>query len=528
MAPSFYTCGKARTRVCMREIRPRFSLFLGACLLSLLTCLIHPQLLSAETARIGSEFRLNANTASFQRKAKVSVQNDGSFVAVWESNLQDGSNGGIVLRRFSNRGMAVGSEIIVNQTTLGPQSEPDVTTTAGGDIVVVWVNGGFLATEIRGRVFSANGIPKSNEFVVSSSLGNHPVVAAAPNDGFLVLWDRQTDSGRICNIFAQPYDSSRQPLGMEFQVNAQTTDGLQRFPDTVGLPDGDYMVVWTSNALDNGSGSSFDVFGRRVSASGGALGTEFLVNTYTFSIQGPPKISSDASGNFVTVWSGSRDDDTDGAVSARRFSQDGSPLGDDFLVNTVIHRSQDDADIGVSSDGRFVIAWTSDEEYFAGDPDNNVHMQVFDKSGIRSGAVFQVNTYTPYSQGFPAVDMNAAGQFVVVWDSSYQDGSTVSVYAQRFTLDPICGDANGDLTVAATDALLILQAAVGISQCEACVCDNAAPAGVTATDALGSLLLATQAAPFHVSRACNEASHRLPRCLVAKRRKLAPKPCCLH
>ena len=39
------------------------------------------------------------------------------------------------------------------------------------------------------------------------------------------------------------------------------------------------------------------------------------------------------------------------------------------------------------------------------------------------GVEFQVNTYTPGRQAAAVVDRETDGDFVVVWESSYQDGS---------------------------------------------------------------------------------------------------------
>src|SRR5687767_635397 len=45
---------------------------------------------------------------------------------------------------------------------------------------------------------------------------------------------------------------------------------------------------------------------------------------------------------------------------------------------------------------------------------------------------FQVNTYTSGPQRYPAVAMDADGDFVVVWQSNQQDGNSDGIFAQRF------------------------------------------------------------------------------------------------
>lgn len=49
------------------------------------------------------------------------------------------------------------------------------------------------------------------------------------------------------------------------------------------------------------------------------------------------------------------------------------------------------------------------------------------------GPEFQVNTYTPNAQDRPAICRDAAGNFVVVWESDNdQDGDQSGIFAQRY------------------------------------------------------------------------------------------------
>ncbi len=56
-------------------------------------------------------------------------------------------------------------------------------------------------------------------------------------------------------------------------------------------------------------------------------------------------------------------------------------------------------------------------------------------------AEFQVNTYTSNDQQYPAIAINAEGDFVVAWRSEGQDGGSRGIYGQRFNAD---GTAIGD------------------------------------------------------------------------------------
>ena len=50
---------------------------------------------------------------------------------------------------------------------------------------------------------------------------------------------------------------------------------------------------------------------------------------------------------------------------------------------------------------------------------------------LPQGGEFQVNTFTPSGQSFPAVAMDADGDFVVAWNSTART-ATFGIFARRF------------------------------------------------------------------------------------------------
>jgi hypothetical protein len=73
-----------------------------------------------------------------------------------------------------------------------------------------------------------------------------------------------------------------------------------------------------------------------------------------------------------------------------------------------------------------------------------------------------------------------------VWIVGLGETTTTTAFATTTSTlpAPLCGDANGDDVLAATDALIALRTAVGTATCVPCVCDTDASGGVTAADAL--------------------------------------------
>ena len=80
----------------------------------------------------GQEFPVNSFTTDAQEDPSVAVDASGNLVVVWSSRGQDGSDLGIVGRRFDPAGGPLGDEFQVNSFTSGRQSQPAVASDAAG------------------------------------------------------------------------------------------------------------------------------------------------------------------------------------------------------------------------------------------------------------------------------------------------------------------------------------------------------------------------------------------------------------
>ena len=103
------------------------------------------------------------------------------------------------------------------------------------------------------------------------------------------------------------------------------------------------------------------------------------------------------------------------------------PVANEFQVNTYTTLSQTQSQVTLDDSGRFVVVWMSADAWNYG-----IFGQRYDNAGNAVGGEFQVNTYTTSEQWRPDVAADADGDFVVVWQSGDQDGSSWGVFAQRF------------------------------------------------------------------------------------------------
>ena len=224
------------------------------------------------------------------------------------------------------------------------------------------------------------------------------------------------------------------PQGSEFHINTYTTEA-QTESAVAMMPDRSFVVVWESFGQD---GSSYGVFGQRFDADGAPAGPEFRVNAFTTGEQRYPGVAADSAGNFVVVWEENRADGSSTNVFAQRFDAGGSPLGGEFRVNAFTTGGQGKPAVAMDPAGGFVVVWDSSQQDGAL---SGVFGQRFDGAGAPQGAEFRANTYTTSGQFESSVASVGGGGFVVVWQSFGQDGSDRGVFGQRFdSAGPVGGE----------------------------------------------------------------------------------------
>jgi len=377
---------------------------------------------------LGPEFRVNTYTTNSQSLPAVASDSSGNFVVVWQSDQDGGFD--VFGQRYASTGVRLGPEFRVNTYTTSTQRLPAVASGASGNFVVVWQSlyqdgSGY---GVFGQVFAGSGAPLGPEFQLNTYTANSqsaPDVAADASGNFIVVWQSYTQDGSGYGVFGKRCCSSTGVLGPEFRVNTYTTS-FQRLPAVASDASGKFVVVWQS-FLQDGYGDG--VFGKAFGNSGAPLGPEFQLNTYTTRYQSGPDVAADASG-FVVVWQSDAQDGSGYGVFGQRCCSSTGVLGPEFRVNTYTTSTQRGPAVASDSSGNFVVVWQS---YDQDGSVNGVFGQRYDSIGAPLGPEFRVNTYTTARQDAPAVASDAAGNFVVGWQSLAQEGSSYGVFGQRYS-----------------------------------------------------------------------------------------------
>jgi hypothetical protein len=336
----------------------------------------------------------------------------------------------------------IGSEFKVSTYSTGNQSKSAIAMDKDGDFVVTWNSGDSQDGQYYGvfaQRYNASGVAQGSEFQVNTYTTSHqsnPAIAMDSAGNFVVAWQSYQQDGYAWGIYAQRYDAAGVAQGSEFQVHTQTT-GFQANAAIAMDTAGNFVVTWQSNQ----DGSSWGVYAQRYDASGTPQGGEFQVNTTTTYAQSNPAAAMDSEGDFVISWQSYQDGDGYG-IYAQRYDASGAPQGSEFQVNSFTTDYQIASSVAMDTAGNFVVTW---ESYYQDGDGYGIYAQRYDVSGIAQGSEFQVNTYTTSNQTNPSIAMDSDGDFVVTWSSGgSQDGYNYGIYAQHYNAS---GVAQGEFLV---------------------------------------------------------------------------------
>ncbi len=120
----------------------------------------------------GEEFVVNSTLEHDQVDAAVAMNASGAFVVGFVNEGQSASGSDVYVRRFDSTGMAIGSDILVNQETSRPQRAPAVGMDADNRFIVSWQSSHQepdpFSWGVFAREYDASGLPVQNEFLVNT------------------------------------------------------------------------------------------------------------------------------------------------------------------------------------------------------------------------------------------------------------------------------------------------------------------------------------------------------------------------
>ncbi len=308
---------------------------------------------------IGEESQMNVASSGNQTEPAVAMDAAAGFVATWHGpGAAEQDREDIFARRFDTNGEPLGDEFLVNSLTADRQRYPSVALNDDGTFVVVWESVNFPTAgdkAICGQLYDSNGTPSGPEFVINAepSVCRYPDIAADANGNFAVAW---LDDASTNLIMARLFDPNGLPKAGNIQVNTVSFRSVTR-PAIAMDSAGYFAVTWDG---DPDLARLDDIHARVYEPDGAPLGDQLLVNTTLDGPQSHPQVAMSESAEFVIVWESRVDPDiNERDVFVQRFNNFGEPLGAEFQVNTYAEDDQRYPAVALANDGRFVTAWQS-------------------------------------------------------------------------------------------------------------------------------------------------------------------------
>ncbi|MEM1073276.1 MAG: Ig-like domain-containing protein, partial [Pseudomonadota bacterium] len=343
---------------------------------------VFAQRYNSDGVPVGGEFPVNETVTSTQNQPEVTGLSDGGYVIVWF----DANTGTVKLNRYDAAGNRTVTELDVVTNTASTQNDPDVQGLSNGGYVVTWTTsnaagGDGSGNAVKGQLYNAAGAPVGSEFLVNEqTIGSQSDSAIAALDAgrFVVTWtdsDAANGDGSSTSVAARIFLADGTPETVEFRVNS-TTFSEQSEPAVTALANGDFVVVWRTFGQDQDN--TYGIYYQRYDSTGTPIGGEIRVNEYTPGNSDNPEIIALDTGGFVVSWNEDTAVGSGQDVLAVVFDADGTRLDSDVLINTEVTTSQDNAVMTALPGGNYVVQWTSQTSGTAGDGNGEgIFQQIF-------------------------------------------------------------------------------------------------------------------------------------------------------
>lgn len=250
--------------------------------------------------------------------------------------------------------------------------------------------------------------PRGSELRVNSRTDfkqRNPATAFSTAGSALVVWEN--DQRGLRALF---YGKNGQAAGPELTLIENQMSGEQivsrREPAVAFLSENTFGLAWTEEVanlryvpfLEQRQVLDQDVYFQRFNTAGVALSERIRVNNTTAGFQHLPRLIS-RGGNVLVVW-----EDAQGGIFARSLGAGSEQVRINPAAGT--------GAVLAASDNRVLAVWEGQDESETG-----VFARLLDNAGKPAAAAFRVNTDVAGRQRRPSVASDAAGNFLVVWQT---------------------------------------------------------------------------------------------------------------
>lgn len=388
---------------------------------------------------VAAPFRVSSCTNCRQERPGIAASASGAFLVVWEGSSALDLNG-VPARVFTRTGNPRGGDVLLNADRPPKQSDAAVAVDKGGNYIAVWTAAvGTNSSDIWAQRFRSTGAAVAPAFKVSQDapgtptvpMDFNPAVAATNDGGFVVVWisvlpPSPTFEGGKPAVLSRRFNAANQPVGAQVKLDKGLVHSER--PDVCIDSSNRAVAVWaTVDGFRPFEPNKKGVSARRLTPAGAVSGAEVVVARPL----GPatePAVACGKGNTFLVVWHSDQAPSSDRAdILGQRFTRLDRPTGAPFVVNSIRTGDQKYPSVAMDAAGNFVVVWQGD----VGD-DEGIYGRRFTAAGAADGTDFEVvlDSEDATEPGQPEVAyVGTAGEFLAVW----QDGDE-GIFARRFKL----------------------------------------------------------------------------------------------
>jgi hypothetical protein len=422
-------------------------------------------------APAGAEFLLGGPRSGSQSYPGLAVGSLGGCVA-WQDNGLGTGGWGIMARRLDVAGNPLGAAFQVNASGAYNQQRPQVAALGNGGAAFVWQGGPVGFQTVYARFMNAAG-----SFLTGDVLVSHPLISTtARTTTTLPVYRNNRLTARrflLYTLMSQRRDTGANPVAagladgnvaVAYAVHQRLTTNSPVLLPQVRLSGKSFVTNSILVPVEKGLDLMQEIYLRRYTREGVAVGSEVRANQFTRFSQRNPALASLANGNFILAWVSENQGVTEtnlllGAsrqdIYGRLFNSAGVPLTDEFRLNDPASSQNGFPVVAALAGGGFRLAWAQASGLLTDGMD--IMTRAFDANGTPLAAAQRVNTWTRGDQFAPAIAACPAGE-LIVWTSMGQDGSAEGIYGQWISAGALTG---AEFRVNTSTALSQYQPTVG-------------------------------------------------------------------
>jgi serine protease len=330
--------------------------------------------------------------------------------------------------------------VLVQEMAIGTGVQ-DVAMDGAGNLAVLRMapdgsgNGTFVT------IYNRTGSVVVPEFRVNDATAGEQypgAIAMNASGQFAVAWFRGSTSTTLAAVYVKRYQSNGVAVATETVASAITGTGTSIAWNDVAIDaQGNFVLVW--DQVEPSNQLSIDVWVRRFSSTGYALGAPFLAHADTAKVQGVGRVACNDTGSFVVLWTSNIVGDPDPwayYVYGQRYNAAGAKLGGEFRVSVQPGVFEEHIGVGMAADGSFAVTW-SDYRASSSRPLQEVNVRAYDRNGAAIGEPFLAGAADDRYNLVPSMAMDRDGNYVISWYQSDGLSGETDVYARRFSTSGI-------------------------------------------------------------------------------------------